>query len=139
MVWQIGRRALFHRSPRRSAMQPERISLGPVQPSPYDLLPLARQRLQVLAIDQLHQWPVATCSRIVMRWALAGWPAKPNNIKTSPNSARVFIVVLLRMVKSLARDGLRRHLVRCRFLVALPLSGGLFIYAKDLFVAASLR
>src|SRR5262249_25129009 len=66
----------------------------------------------------------------------AGWPAKPNNIKTRPNSARVFIVVLLRMVKSLARDGLRRHLVPCRFLVALPLPGDLFIYAKDLFVAA---
>jgi len=31
------------------------MSLGPVQPRPYDLPPLARQRVQVEVIDQLHQ------------------------------------------------------------------------------------
>src|SRR5262249_39386203 len=61
-----------YRRPLRSAMQPDRISLGPVHPRPYDLFPLARQREHVLAIDQLHQCCPVTCiSRVVMRWASA--------------------------------------------------------------------
>jgi hypothetical protein len=63
---------MHYRSPLRSAMQPDRISLGPVHPRPYDLFPLARQREHVLAIDQLHQCRPVTCiSRVVMRWASA--------------------------------------------------------------------
>ena len=43
------------------ARQPERMSLGPVQPRPYDLPPLARQRVQVEVIDQLHQCAPLRC------------------------------------------------------------------------------
>src|SRR5215831_9879122 len=65
-------RTMHYRRPLRSAMQPDRISLGPVHPRPYDLFPLARQREHVLAIDQLHQCRPVTCiSRAVMRWASA--------------------------------------------------------------------
>jgi hypothetical protein len=69
---QVEARTMHYRSPLRSAMQPDRISLEPVHPRPYDLFPLARQREHVLAIDQVHQCRPVTCiSRVVMRWASA--------------------------------------------------------------------